>query len=125
MRQLISIFKGEYNTLRELERKSYRLFYLGAGSVGVGILLTLSGFGLLTFIGLPLIILGILIFLVGMIWIVGLQKQPTVPIYCPYCAGRNDLFRGRKEFFCDMCGRRIVITPAGEAVPGEPEDAAD
>ncbi len=125
MRQIISILKGEYNTLRELERKSYRLFYLGAGLSGIGILLTLFGFGILTFIGLPMLVLGVLIFLGGMLWVAGLQKRPTVLVYCPYCAGRNDLFKGRSEFLCDMCGRRIIISSTGEAEPGEPEDTAD
>jgi ribosomal protein S27E len=72
-----------------------------------------------------MLILGILIFLGGMLWLSKLQRHPTMPVYCPYCAGRNDLFRGRTEFSCDMCGRRVVMTSAGEAVPGEPEDAAE
>jgi hypothetical protein len=121
----MSIFRGEYDTLRDLERKSYKVFYVGIGIAGMGVVLTIVGFGLLTFIGIPLVIIGAAIFFVAMIWTSRLQKEPVKIIYCPYCSSKNDVFLTRMDFACDICRRRINITPSAEVVGAEPVEEED
>lgn len=88
---------------------------------GTGIILIILGF-IPTFsvIGIALIIAAAGIFFYGMMWMVKLQREPTKPVYCPYCASKNDVFRSRTEFKCDICNRRIAISPTGEPIPIEP-----
>jgi ribosomal protein S27E len=87
----------------------------------LGLILTIFGAGtVLTVLGILLVLSGAAVFFYGMVWMVKLQKEPTRHIYCPYCASKNDVFVSRKEFACDICGRRIAISPSGEPIPIEP-----
>lgn len=123
LHQLISIFKFDYDTIRELERKGFRVFYAGALLGFVGLVLTL--FGALMFLGVPLLLLGAGIFFVAMIWMAWLGKKPVRHLFCPYCATKNDVFMSRKEFACDICGRRVLVSPAGHPIPAEPIEDDD
>lgn len=124
MEHLIAIFKGEYDTLRDLERKAHRLFYLGGGLAFVGLLFLIFGLGL-NFIGFLLLPLGCGIFFASMLWMIKLQKEPMKHIFCPYCTSKNDVFASRKEFSCDICGRRVGFAPTGEPIPLELVDDED
>jgi hypothetical protein len=121
LEQLLAIFKGDYDTLRDLERKSRHVFYVGFGLSGFGLILS----ALIAFIGLPMLVLGIAVLFVAMLWMSKLQKEPSRAIYCPYCASKNDVFNSRKEFSCDICTRRVAVSPSGEPIPIEPIDDED
>lgn len=118
--QLVAIFKGEYDTLRDLERKSRRLFYVAGGAALLGIVMT--AIGMLAFLGIPLLVLGGGFFFFSMLWMMKLQKEPVRTLYCPYCASKNEVFISRKELSCDICSRRIGISPHGEPIPLEISD---
>ena len=123
MRRLISIVKPEYATVRQLEMKGYGLFkwaaIIGAVclamSLAVPVLIWISGPGM----GVAAIM-----FLLGMIWISVLGKEPSVHVFCPYCASKNDVFRSRREVHCDICGRLMGVSEAGVPIPIEGEQVA-
>jgi len=118
--------KAEYDTIRGLERRNAGLFKLAVILGAVGLVLTLVGMGtILTIIGGVSILAGIAPFFYGMLWMIKLQQEPTVVIYCPYCASKNDVFKSRKEFACDICARRIAVSPSGEPIPMEPIEEDD
>jgi len=120
LQQFISVFKFDYDTVRDLERKGFRVFGAALAAGVVGLVLTITMLPPLMVLGIPLLILGASVFFFGMIWMSRLQKEPTRPLFCPYCASKNDVFMSRKEFSCDICGRRVGVSPAGQPVPIEP-----
>ncbi|MEN6372812.1 MAG: hypothetical protein ABFD64_12465 [Armatimonadota bacterium] len=115
--------KNKYDTIRDLEGQHLGLFKK-AGITGlIGLVLTLFGSGtFLSILGIGLIVVGAGIFFFGMILMMKIQKEPTRTVYCPYCASKNDLFVSRQEFACDICGRKIRMSPTGEPIPIEPID---
>ena len=118
--RLKSIIKPEFATVRQLEMKGYGLFkwagIIGAVSLGVSLfmpyLLPLSGPGMVVAAGM---------FLLGMVWISVLGKDPSRHVFCPYCASKNDVFVTRREANCDICGRLMRISEAGVPVAIEGE----
>ena len=117
----ISIFKFDYSTVRELEHKCFRVFYFVGGMVAVGFVMILTS--ALGFIGIPLAGLGVLLFFATLIWMLKLQREPTRIAFCPYCSSKNEVFMSRRDFFCDVCQRRIGVLPSGEVIPLEtPEE---
>ncbi|MEN6519894.1 MAG: hypothetical protein ABFD46_01920 [Armatimonadota bacterium] len=118
--------KKKYDTIRDLEGQHIGLFKK-AGIIGlIGLVLAMFGSGtVLTIFGIGMIVIGAGIFFYGMIVMMRIQKEPTRTVYCPYCASKNDLFISRQEFACDICGRRIKISPSGEPIPIEPIDDDD
>ncbi len=112
--KLSETFNFEYATVRELEHKCFRVFYFVAGMVGLGFLLWITS--LFAIIGIPLMVLGMILFFVTLVWMLRLQREPTREVRCPYCASRNELFVSRKEFTCDMCHRPVGVLPSGELV---------
>lgn len=108
-----------------MERNNSQLFKVGGviGLVGVVLLLFGAlGIAVLILTGVALIVIGAVILFIGMIRVIQLSREPVRHIYCPYCASKNDVFLSKTELPCDICGRKIGITPYGEAVPLEPMD---
>ena len=112
--KLTETFNFEYSTVRELEHKCFRVFYFVAAMVGLGFLLWITS--LFAIIGIPMMVLGMLLFFITLIWMLRLQREPTREARCPYCASRNEMFVSRKEFICDMCRRPVGVLPSGELV---------
>ena len=117
----IGIYKFDYSTVRELEHKCFRVFYFVGGMVAVGFVMILTS--ALGFIGIPLAVLGVLLFFATLIWMLKLQREPTRTAFCPYCSSKNEVFVSRKDFLCDVCQRSIGVLPSGEVIPLEtPEE---
>jgi len=117
----ISIFKFDYSTVRELEHKCFRVFYFVGGMVAVGFVMILTS--ALGFIGIPLAVLGVLLFFATLIWMLKLQREPTRIAFCPYCSSKNEVFVSRRDFLCDVCQRPVGVLPSGEVIPLEtPEE---
>lgn len=107
--------KPDYDTIRGLERKSSKLFKV-AGLLGI---IGLISAVFVPFIGIPMLVIGAIIFFYGMVWMLKLQKEPVRHLFCPYCASKNDVFFSRTEFACDICNRRVGVSPRGEPIPLE------
>lgn len=115
-----SIFKLDYDTVRDLERQGFRAFWITGSIFAAGVVLSLTA--ILIIIGVPLIILGATGFLGSMLWMSMHSKEPTRRIYCPYCSATNEVFKSRSEFSCDICDRRIGIGSEGEPIALEEDD---
>jgi hypothetical protein len=111
--------KPEFSTVRELERKTHKVFLYGGLALLIGLGLMLIGFGI---IGAPLIIAAILVLIIAMAYVSMLGKEPTRSLFCPYCASKNEVYASRKSFQCDICRRPVVINEDGEPMPAEPID---
>lgn len=109
----MSPLKIEFSTVRELEKKSFKVFAYGGGGFLAGIVLSVLA---LPFIGIPLIVLSAVAILGAIVWVSMLGKEPSRPVFCPYCSTRNDVYESRKQFDCDICGRPIIISESGEAL---------
>jgi len=120
LQQLISLFKFDFDTVRDLERKGSRVFKMALVAGVIGLVLTITMQPALMVLGIPLLVVGAAVFFFAMIWMLRLQREATRHLFCPYCASKNDVFVSRKEFSCDICGRRIGVSPAAEPVPLEP-----
>lgn len=115
-----------YDTIRGLEGQYLGLFKKAGILVLVGLLVAVFGMHpLLIITGIVLSIIGVVIFIYGMAVMMKLQREPTRTVYCPYCSIKNDVFVTRQEFSCDVCNRRIRISPSGEPIPIEPTDDDD
>jgi hypothetical protein len=112
--RLFGVFRLEFDTIRDLEHKGFRVFWIAGGTLAAGILLTLTAIGI--FLGVPLIIVGALLFLGAMLWMSAHSKEPTRRIFCPYCSTFNEVFLSRTEFACDVCKRRIGFDEDSEPV---------
>jgi len=123
MHKLTAAFKLEFDTVRDLERKGYRVFAVSGGILGVGVVLTLTAIGMV--VGIPLIVLGGAGFLGAMLWMAVQGKEPTRRVFCPYCATSNEVFRSRSEFACDICDRRVAVSPDGEVYALEQDPGQD
>ncbi|MDH7601510.1 MAG: hypothetical protein QHI38_05105 [Armatimonadota bacterium] len=111
--------KIEFSTVRELERKTHKVFMYSGSSLLIGLLLTLIG---LVVIGVPVIILSLVVLIGAMAYVSVLGKEPTRTLFCPYCASKNEVYRSRTRFSCDICRRPVVIDENGEPAPAEPID---
>ena len=111
--------KVEFSTVRELEKKSFRVFAYGGAGLIAGLVLTLTG---LMFIGVPILVLSALVLLGGMGWVSMLGKEESRAMFCPYCSSKNDVYLSRKSFDCDICGRPVIVSESGEPVVAEAID---
>lgn len=119
--------KARFDTVRDLEQKNSGLFHTAIIMGVVGLIMLLIGCVVpaIMILGGISILVGLGLFFYAMVYTVKLQKEPTVRIYCPYCAVKNDVFKSRKEFACDICGRRIGFGPSGEPVALDPVEEDD
>lgn len=111
--------KIEFSTVRELERKTHKIFLYGGFALLVGFLLTAVGAAI---IGAPLIVLSAIVLIGAMVYVSALGKEPTRSLFCPYCSSKNEVYASRKSFDCDICRRPVVIDENGEPMPAEPID---
>jgi hypothetical protein len=118
VQDLLSLLKSDFATVRELEKKSYKLFAYSAGAFVIGLLLFLTA--LLAFVGVPLMLFGVALLFMTMIWMIRLSNRPVWDLYCPYCASKNDVFKSHEQFHCDICGKPVRISEYGEPIPVEP-----
>jgi hypothetical protein len=109
MRRLISIIKPEFDTVRQLEMRGYGLFKLAAILFFFGVVVLFF----IPWIGLPALLLSMALFAIGMMWISWLGKGASRHLFCPYCAGRNDVFASKTQFHCDICHRLAGIDEIG------------
>lgn len=112
--------KMEFSTVRELEKKTFRIFGYGGAGFALGLVLTVIG---LAIIGAPVMVLSAVVVIGGIVYVSMLGKEPTRPTFCPYCASRNDVYQSRRSFDCDICKRPVLISETGEPIAAEPMDA--
>lgn len=110
--------KVEFNTVRELEKKSAQVFMYGGGAFFVGIVLIFVAAP----IGIFLTIISALAVLAAMIGVSILGKERTRQVFCPYCSSTNDVYASRSSLDCDICHRPILIDQNGEAVMAQAID---
>ncbi len=111
--------KIEFSTVRDLERKTHKIFMYAGFALLVGLVFAVLG---ISIIGAPVIILSMLVLIGAMIYVSILGKEPTRSLFCPYCASKNEVYESRKSFCCDICRRPVVIDQNGEPMPAEPID---
>ena len=111
--------KVEFATVRQLEKKSFRVFAYGGGALVVGLVLTLTG---LAVIGAPLLVLSSVILLAGIAWVSMLAREASRALFCPYCSSSNDVYCSRRSFDCDICGRPVTVSEDGEPLVAEAID---
>lgn len=109
----MSPLKVEFDTVRDLEKKTFRFFACTACVFAVGVISTGVG---LVLIGLPLLVLGMAGLIGGAAWVAALSKEPTRQIFCPYCASANDVYASRRAFRCDICGRPVALGDDGQVI---------
>lgn len=111
--------KIEFDTVRDLEKKSSGIFMYGGGGLAAGFILSFVGLGL---IGIPLLVLSGVVLIGGIAYVSMLGKEPSRPVFCPYCTSKNEVYQSRRKFDCDICKRPVIITETGEAVMAEAID---
>jgi hypothetical protein len=109
----MSPLKIEFATVRELEKKTFRVFGYGGAAFAFGLILTLIGLGI---VGAPVMLISAAVVVLAVVWVSMLGKEPSRPTFCPYCASRNDVFQSRRSFNCDICNRPVIVNELGEAV---------
>jgi len=110
--------KIEFATVRELEKKSSQVFVYGGGAFLVGLVLIFIAGP----IGIILTALSALTVLGAIIYVSMLGKERSRPLFCPYCASKNDVYVSRRQFDCDMCRRPVIVTETGEPAMAQPID---
>ncbi|NLN74863.1 MAG: hypothetical protein GX139_00935 [Armatimonadetes bacterium] len=110
--------KVEFATVRELEKKTSKIFIYGGAGVVAGIILIF----MFPPIGFLITALSLAAVLGGMIYVGMLAKEPSRPLFCPYCSTKNDVYVSRTEFDCDICHRPIIVDENGMAVMAEEID---
>ncbi len=115
----MSPLKVEFSTVRELEKKTYRVFGYGGAAFVAGLVLTIAGVALL---GAPIMLISAVFVIGAIIWVSVLGKEPARTLFCPYCASQNDVYQSRRSFNCDICNRPILVSETGEAVAADPID---
>ncbi len=111
-------FKVEFATVRELEKKTSQIFIYGGGGLVAGIALIF----IFPPVGIFVTVLSAIAMLGGMIYVGMLGKEPSRPLFCPYCSTKNDVYMSRRQFACDICHRPVLVTENGEAVMAEEID---
>ena len=111
--------KLEFATVRELEKKTFRIFGYGGSVFGAGLILTLVGVAI---VGAPVMIVSGSVVIGAMVYVSMLGKEPSRPLFCPYCASQNDVYVSRRSFDCDICRRPILVSDDGEPMAAEPVD---
>jgi hypothetical protein len=92
-------------TRGQAEEIAYKLMKAGAVVAGVGLLLCMTV--ILAWLGVPLLIAGIVIVLGDIAWMALLMRQPTEEVECRQCHNRNVVFASVDEFHCDDCHQQI------------------
>jgi hypothetical protein len=110
--------KVEFATVRELEKKTSQIFIYGGGGFLLGIVLIF----IVMPIGVVVTALSAIAVLAGMIYVSMLGKERSRPLFCPYCATKNDVYVSRRELDCDICRRPIKVDENGEAVMAQEID---
>ncbi|QGP91710.1 hypothetical protein MGLY_10520 [Neomoorella glycerini] len=77
----------------------------GAMPIMAFLLMGIGGF----FIAIPMIILGVVIGLIGLISLLASIFASTIKIDCPYCHTKNKLLSGTKTFDCFECHQKVLI----------------
>ena len=111
--------KLEFATVRELEKKTFRVFGYGGSVFGAGLVLTLVGAAI---VGAPVMVISGSVVVGAMIYVSMLGREPSRALFCPYCASKNDVYASRRNFNCDICRRPILVSEEGEPVAAEPID---
>jgi len=110
--------KVEFATVRELEKKTSQVFIYGGGAFLLGILLIFFA----PPIGIIVTVLSASAVLGAMVYVSMLGKEKSRPLFCPYCASKNDVYVSRRGLDCDICSRPIIVDENGEAVMAQPID---
>lgn len=108
----MSPLKIEFNTVRELEKKSSRVFMWAGGAFVTGMVLVF----IFPPLGGVIMAAGALLALFGIAWVSMLGKEASRAIYCPYCSSKNDVYMSRQKFDCDICKRPIILSESGEPI---------
>jgi len=114
----MSSLKIEFATVRELEKKSSRLFIYGGGAFLLGVILIF----IIPPIGIILTVLSALAVLGAIAYISMLARETSKPMFCPYCSSKNDVYMSRQSFDCDICGRLVKVSENGEPMMSEEID---
>ena len=109
----------EIATVRELEKKTFRIFGYGGSVFGAGLILTLVGAAI---VGAPVMVVSGSVVIAAMVYVSMLGKEPSRLLFCPYCASKNDVYVSRRSFNCDICRRPILVSEDGEPMAAEPID---
>ncbi len=62
------------------------------------------------------------VLIVAIAWVSMLGKEKSRPTFCPYCAGKNDVYVSRRNFKCGLCSRDVTLTEYGEPIIAELAD---
>jgi hypothetical protein len=95
----------------QAEEVGYRLMAVGAGMIGVGLLLTLTV--VLIYLGVPLIVLGAGLVLGDIAWMFAISRRMNQEAFCPNCHKGHRVLDGATAFRCDDCGSEIALDPTG------------
>lgn len=108
----------DFATVRELEKKTARIFTYGGSGLLAGLVLMFIflPMGVIVTVASAALILG------GIAWISMLGKEPSRQMFCPYCSSRNDVYQSRESFNCDICNRPVIISDTGEPMMAQPMD---
>ncbi len=109
----MSPLKVEFDTVRDLEKKTFKVFAYTACVLAAGVISTGVG---LVLIGIALLVVGMVGLVGGAAWVSALGKEPTKQVFCPYCASRNDVYASRRAFRCDICARPVALGDDGRVI---------
>src|SRR5437899_1016594 len=102
-------------TMGQAEERGYRLLALGAGMLGVGLLMSLTV--VLLYLGIPLFVAGAMLVLGDIAWMYLISRRMTEHVSCPDCHKRNIVLPSVPSFVCDDCGQKIALQRVREAAP--------
>lgn len=109
----------EFDTVRQLEKKSFSVFAYAGGAFLVGLVMSVVA---LPMIGIPLMLISAVVVLGAIVWVSMLAREPARHVFCPYCTGKNDVFESRRRFSCNLCGRAVTLTDSGDPLAPEGTD---
>lgn len=69
----------------------------------------LMGLGPIGIISIPLLIIGALIGLAGLVMTISAIFARTIKIECPYCRTKNKVLADTKTFSCHECTQKVFI----------------
>lgn len=110
----------EFSTVRELEKKTFRIFRYGGIALVAGLLLSL----VVPIVGWAVMGLAIIGVVAAMAYVSMLGKEPSRSVFCPYCACENEVYKSRRSFNCDICRRPIAVSETGEVLVTEADSTA-
>ena len=107
----MSAFRMQFDTVRDLEKKTFRVFAYGGAALAVGFVFLLFG---MLMIGIPLVLISGSLIIAAIAWVSILGKERTRSIFCPHCSSTNDVYASRRGFSCGICGRDVTVNELGE-----------